>query len=316
MMGQGSPLAERLFGSWAREFNLGPMWFIWYLLVFATVAPAVGWAAGRLAARVAPERLAGAGRVALRLALVPLALALVSLPGRMESASYAGWALGGATGIFQGVPDVFFRWQADWPFYFAYFLTGWWLYHARAGMAEVGKTWVPTLLMGFITYLAAVKFSETYSSQNGRPDYALLRVAGHGLFALSCAFLSWGFLGLFQRFLDRPTKLGRYLADTSFWMYLLHQELLIQGILPWLRPYNLSWWLQTTLAVALVTVIACVTFELFIRRTPLTHLFGPPPRRKPKQPAVPAEAVAAGGAGGGPPMSPRRAGAARLAACL
>jgi hypothetical protein len=72
------------------------------------------------------------------------------------------------------------------------------------------------------------------------------------------------------------------LADTAFWVYLLHQELLIQGILPRLQPLHLPWWLQLLAALALVVAIAAVTFEIFVRRTLLTYLFGPAPAKKPK----------------------------------
>lgn len=284
--GMASPLADRLFGDMARSFNLGPMWFIWYLLVFATAALPVSWAAGKLRLGDS-EKFRNMVPWALRFGLVALVLAVISLPARMQTGGYGGWTLGGAMGIFQAIPDVFLRYQADWPFYFSYFLVGWWLFTARTALGEIGRTWLPALVIGFGAYVAAVKFSEAYSRDTGAANYALLRVAGHGLFTLSGAFLSFGFLGFFQRFFDRPTKLGRYLADTAFWFYLLHQELLIQVILPRLRPYGLPWWAQCSLAVLIVALVAAVTFELFIRRTPLTHLFGPPPKKKPAAVAVP-----------------------------
>ncbi|MBL9174621.1 MAG: acyltransferase family protein [Verrucomicrobiales bacterium] len=280
--GQSSPMAERLFGSWARQFNLGPMWFIWYLLVFATAAPLLAWGWRWIAHRIAPQSRGPAPGSVWRLLLVPVLLALVTLPARMATTSYGGWSLGGAMGIFQPIPDVLFRFQADWPFYFAYFLTGWWLFSAREQMSRLAHLWIPFLTVGFATYFAAVRFSETFSSMTGLPTYPWLRITGHGLFAVSGAFLSFGFLGFFQRFFDRPTRTGRYLADTAFWLYLVHQELLIQVILPRLRPYSLPWWIQSTVAILLVGVVGCLTFELLVRRTPLTHLFGPPPpgRRK------------------------------------
>ena len=238
-------------------------------------------AADWLIARRAIEPVDRAGRWALRAALAPAILALLSLPGRTQTANLSGWALGSATAAFDTFPDVVFRYQADWPFYFPYFFAGWWLFRVRSEMGAVARTWLPNLGMGLLAYFAAVKVSETYAPQTTLPSYDVIRLAGHALFAVSAAYTSFGLIGFFQRYVDRPARVARYLADTAFWIYLLHQELLVRVILPRLRPYELPWWLQTFIALVSVTLIAAVTFELLIRRTPLTDLFGPPRPRHP-----------------------------------
>jgi len=77
--GRSSPMAEALFGRYANEMDLNFLWFLWYLLVFLTLAPAVWWGLSRgvkLAGDGATTRLARWGAAGLRwggLALVPSA---------------------------------------------------------------------------------------------------------------------------------------------------------------------------------------------------------------------------------------------------
>jgi Acyltransferase family len=263
-LGAPSPIADRLFGRLAPQFMLGPMWFLWYLVVFATVGPAVAGIVDRLRP----------GRWPWRAGVAPALLVLLSLPGRMQSADLAGWTLGtqAALGTF---PDALLGYQTDWPFYFTYFLAGWWLFRVRSELSAVARGWLAMLATGVLTYGAGVVVAETYAAHAAGPTDGVLRLAGHALFAASTAFTSFGLVGVFQRFGDRPVPVTRYLADVAFWVYLVNQPLLVRAVLPGLRPHDLPWWLQTFVALVMVTSIAALTFELFVRRTPLTALFGP-----------------------------------------
>ncbi len=50
-------------------------------------------------------------------------------------------------------------------------------------------------------------------------------------------------------------------------------------VLPWVRPWGLPLLPQALITVAITTPLALAAFELLIRPTPLTALFGPPPRK-------------------------------------
>jgi hypothetical protein len=143
-------LNHRLFGETGRLFRLGQLWFLWYLLVFVTVAPAVSglasWATVRI--RAATERLGGA---LVRYGLAPLVLGLVCLPCSMLFPNPMGWDLPLASGINGEFPDFFFQYQPDWPLYFAYFMAGWWLYRERGNLPEMGRTWGLMLALGIET---------------------------------------------------------------------------------------------------------------------------------------------------------------------
>ena len=192
-----------------------------------------------------------------------------------------GWKLSGAAGIFATFPDALFQYQPDMPFYFAYFLAGWWLYRLRDALPDVDRVWLPTVILGTIAHVAAAYLSETGARQVSAAQLDSIRLSGFTLYAMGSAFTSFGFLGFFQRYVNRPTRVGRYLADTAFWIYLAHQELLMGPVGSLVRPLQLPSWGRTLLSAALTTVIALILFEIFVRRTPLAYLFGPPgPRPK------------------------------------
>ena len=281
--GGGSPIADRLFGSLARQLGMGPMWFLWFLIVFATVGPVVSWLVAWTIRNPLRERLDGVVRFALKWSLAPLCLAVICIPALWLAGTSPGRPPDGMTAIAGTFPDVLMRYHPDWPYFFAYFMSGWLLFRYRESLDELARFWLPCLVIG----LAAHVLSRSYQTGGGpfapmMDIPATARLSGYLVFAISATFTSFAFVGFFQKYLNRPGRISRYLADMAFWFYLLHQELLVRVVLPRLRPYDLSWWLQTTLALAIVMGVGAITFEIFIRRTPLTNLFGPPAPRKPR----------------------------------
>ena len=78
---------------------------------------------------------------------------------------------------------------------------------------------------------------------------------------------------------DRPTRLGRYFADTALWIYLVHLPL-IPYVMWWIEPWCTAWWASSLAGMVIVTSATLVLFELCVRPTPLVYVFGPPsPRR-------------------------------------
>ena len=281
-MGQSSPIAQKLFGGFSRNLGLQHLWFLCYLLVFATVAPVVTQAITLLARGPRGDALNRAADRMLRCGFAPLALALTSIIGLVLSGTSAGNPPGGMRTIMGSFPDVFFRYDPDWPYFFIYFLGGWWMYQFREGLPAVGRLWFPVFLIGFGAYVASAALTrpDAFAFMPAPQRISEATLARYALFSVAVAFTVFGFIGCFQRYLNRPTWTGRYLADTAFWIYLVHQDLLNMVVLRWVRPWGMPQLIQAVVAVAITTAIALVTFELVIRPTPLTNLFGPPRRKK------------------------------------
>lgn len=276
---RNEPLNQWLFGEYGRSFTLSHLWFLWYLLIFLTITPVLAAGFDRAFGSAPAKLLDRLGRPALAFNLAPLALGLVSLPALMITPGFMGWSLGFATGIFRGFPDFLYQYQPDFPYYFTFFLAGWWLHREREALDAAARWWLPSTVVGLVAYLSARHLSQTFAMQTARPEYPLLRLAGYGLYAISTAYMSSGFIGLFQRYMDHPSRAGRYLADTAFWVYVVHQ-VLIQPLVPWIAPLGLPWWFRGTLLAGLATLGALILYEFLVKPTFLARIFGPPSARR------------------------------------
>jgi peptidoglycan/LPS O-acetylase OafA/YrhL len=84
---------------------------------------------------------------------------------------------------------------------------------------------------------------------------------------------------MFLRYLDRPSRTWRYLADTALWVYLIHQPLVIIA-LALFRPLHLTWWAQTAAVSTVSVAAALLLYEAIVRPTPLVQWFGPASLRR------------------------------------
>ena len=78
--------------------------------------------------------------------------------------------------------------------------------------------------------------------------------------------LVWLTIGLFRHFCQRPNRWVRYVADSSYWMYLTHLPIVL-----WLQVATAEieiYWLIKLPLVSLATVGIClITYDLFVRPT-------------------------------------------------
>ena len=195
-MGQSSPIAQKLFGGFSRNLGLQHLWFLCYLLVFATVAPVVTQAIGLLARGPRGDALNRAADWMLRCGLAPLALALTSIIGLVLSGTSAGHPPGGMRTIMGSFPDVFFRYDPDWPYFFIYFLGGWWMYHLREGLPAVGRLWFPVFLIGFGAYVASAALTrpDVFAFMPAPQRISEATLARYALFSVAVAFTVFGSL--------------------------------------------------------------------------------------------------------------------------
>jgi peptidoglycan/LPS O-acetylase OafA/YrhL len=98
--------------------------------------------------------------------------------------------------------------------------------------------------------------------------------AKRALFAATYAFASWCWMfaatGFALRFLSAPSTVRRYLADASYWIYLVHYPIVV--ILQ-IALAEVHWhWLPKLAAILLVTLgIAAATYHFLVRFTIIGH---------------------------------------------
>lgn len=156
----------------------------------------------------------------------------------------------------------------QWPVllvYGGFFSFGWLLHRQAPLMGDFGRV-SPGKLVVCLLAVAAVMALSGYEIQRGHPDYTLLKLA----FQFSYAVMMWQLvaltIGLFNRLVQKPNAVVRYLADASYWLYLVHLPVVI-----WLQialaemPWH--WTVKLPLIVAITLAVSLLLYDLLVRPT-------------------------------------------------
>ena len=149
--------------------------------------------------------------------------------------------------------------------YGGFFTFGWLLHRQPELMGSFARLSFGRFALGIIGIGGSLILSA-YQTNLGHPQIGLIR----GGFVLSYAFMMWSLvgliIGLFKRFLDKPSKVVRYVADSSYWLYLVHLPIVVLLQIAF-AELPLHWSLKL-IAISLLTVgISLVLYDLFVRST-------------------------------------------------
>lgn len=238
-------------GDWIRWGKAYHLWFLASLLLYTALAV---WLI-RLLRRFMPiilERLRPAARQLFasrwRGILLALILALAFVPAYTFDAGDA------TTLSMQAV-------------LFGFFVVGWLFYLHRDLLPSLRRNaWQPILAAVAVLPVAVWSSRPRLFAPE---DIQLLEGLVAGLSnSLIASLMTFGLLGLFHgRFDQRPSRLGQYLSDASYWIFLIHLPILIAVAgalsvtpLPALAKYLL------TVAIAVPLIFA--SYHLLVRSTP------------------------------------------------
>lgn len=209
----------------ANVFNLTPrhLWFISYLLIISLLAIGI-WLAIQRAPRWGSAINRGFGLLMRSWWAVPL-LASISAAILLTK---TGWVAGGTeSNSLIPTPTLFA--------YFGFFFGFGWLLSGQANLIEELKrgAWLRLGLGALIAVPAFLLFYNNgdFTGNTGIPgtlaDIEALRV--YGLFAVGvvCWLTLFGIWGVLARYVVKESRALRYLADASFWIYLVHIPFLV-----------------------------------------------------------------------------------------
>ncbi len=236
-----------LAGEWLRWSKAYHLWFLVSLLIFSAIALGLRGLVRRLA--LGTRVLAGT-RSLLKDAWRPLPVAVVigftTVPAYVVNA-------GEATTVFLQLSLLVF------------FVLGWLMYPARdllPGLAGQART---CLLLAIAVLPVTVWATRQRLIAADETQWAIGLVAGIGNSLLG-ALMTFGLLGLFLGYGNRPMRIGRYLSDASYWCYLIHLPLVVAvgGALT-----VTSWPAMTKFAVTVAIVLPVVlgTYHYGVRLT-------------------------------------------------
>ncbi|MGK2931770.1 MAG: acyltransferase family protein [Solirubrobacterales bacterium] len=243
------------------------LWFLSYVLAF-NVAAVVLW----LVLRKGPwftSRIDRAFRwfVASPL-LIPILAVLCAIPL---------W-LGGHAEAPGRVASSLVPLPAAAAYYGIFFLFGWMLFRSRDLLPSVeSNPWLKLAVAVPAALLAYALFSREVLVPEQMPVKLTILVVS-GIAVWSTIFAVWGF---FAKFLSEARPWVRYLADASYWIYLIHIPILVavqlgladSGVPPLLRLV-----IATTVSIS----VSFVTYSLVVRYTAIGRLLHGPRTRESK----------------------------------
>lgn len=259
-----------------RNFPLTHLWFL-YLLS--------GGYAAMLGLRALFSALDRRGRLQRGLDAVVRVLGgswaplLASLPAALVLASVPGWWhwFGIPTPDMSLVPNA-----AAVVAYGMAFLGGWALHRHPPLLAALPKRWPLNLGLGvFATLLCLSQVGLVPPATPAAGGWPTLGYA----WAYAIAGWAWSLAlaGLALRFLGTHSPVRRYLADASYWVYLIHVPVVMAAQVLATRVDG-PWWLEYPIALAACLAVLLLSYQVFVRHTWLGALLNG--RRHPRRAAV------------------------------
>jgi len=170
---------------------------------------------------------------------------------------------------------------------------GWLLHRQRDLMALLERRWHLNLALtaGFV--LACLALAGPLPNYAPQPA-GLIKAAGAAAYAAAVWTSTFAVVGMAYRFLSGHSPVRRYLADASYWIYLVHLPLVMAlqvavSQLDW--PAGLK--LAVILGVAMPVML--LSYEFMVRYTVIGAVLNGPRRRGPHDHARPALSAAANG---------------------
>ncbi len=146
--------------------------------------------------------------------------------------------------------------------YGGFFLFGWILDRQRARIEQCARLSAARWTLAGIAIVATFLLSAI--EQDPSHPY---RMAGHVGYVVSYALMMWSLvflsIGVFRKYCAQPRPWLRYVADSSYWMYLIHLPLVVWlqvavAELPLHWSFKLAFISAATVAVSLLTYALCV----------------------------------------------------------
>ena len=247
--------AQQHQASGAQGFQLGHLWFLYYLIMFYIVA---------LAARAATSsKIKAEMDNGLRFLMRSgLAVPILGLPiAGFYVLLWRDWP----SWIGLPTPKSVVPHLPTFLTFVVFFGIGWLLRRQSDLMLQLRERWVPyslgAIAFAVAAYLVAGPVPQWSPYLSGG---RLHMYAATYMLAVWCAIFA--LLGLAQRFLSNPSLRRRYVADASYWIYLAHLTVIV-FFLELLHPIDWHWSIKYVLTLAFSIPILLLSYHLFVRNT-------------------------------------------------
>jgi len=265
-------------GGSAFGFEPSFLWFLWYLLLIDGAAVSIYL--------LAPRFLRKAGDRFRALIARPLGgIALLAIPTALALWPAPNWVSAPANTFVPELPVLAYN--------ALFFGLGATLYvHRDLVVAANRNAWAWVACAVASTGLAGALFSLHNSTYASRP-------AVHGAALLIYAIATWtsliALVGLADRYLNRPRPALRYMADSSYWIYLSHLPAMVV-VVALVGATTLGTAPQFILVTAGSLAFSLLTYPLFVRYTVIGRILNGPRARSRRRPKPTLRTLPASGA--------------------
>ena len=241
------------------QFPLTHLWFLYVLLEFyaalLVLRIGVAWLDrdGRIRARL--DRVVG---LVMRSRFAPVILALPIGIALCLDPTWIGW-FGVRT------PDASLVTNAQaWIGFGTAFGFGW-LLHRQVDLIRIlERRWLLNLLSAIV--LIAVSFLMAGASTL-RPlpaNYETLRLVGAACYAVAIWTTTFAAIGLALRFLSGFSPARRYLADASYWLYLIHLPIVI-ALQVAVSQFDWPWLVKFAVIMLVALPVMLASYQYLVR---------------------------------------------------
>lgn len=241
------------------DFPLTHLWFLWVLAWFYPLLLGLRWLGSRLDPR---GRLLHLLDRLVKLLLWPGAVLLLALPLAFALHAQPQWF------AWFGIPTPDRSLYPNLPALLGYgmaFTLGW-LLHRQLQQLELLRRWGwlhlllgSAVLLGCLLWLGATPVLIPAARSTATLLYALA-------YAFAGFSISLGLIGVALRWLHRPSASLRYLADASYWIYIVHLPLVMAAQVLMSR-LHWPWWLEYPLALVACLAVSLGSYALCVRHT-------------------------------------------------
>ena len=240
---------------------LAHLWFLYLLLLLYAATLILRGLVALFDAQGA--RRAAVGRVLASLVASRFAPILLALPVAAILVSSKWWL------VWMGVPAPAVGLVPNSPSLLVYgvaFLLGWMMHREQETLRRMAADWLLYLSVAIAATIAAISFAGEVLHFGVQPLGDFERTAF--AVAYSLAMWCWCFasIGAAVRFLDSPSPRWRYLADASYWTYLIHLPIvwLLQA---WILRWPVHWTVKFPLTLVVTAVLLLASYHYLVRST-------------------------------------------------
>jgi glucan biosynthesis protein C len=149
--------------------------------------------------------------------------------------------------------------------YGGFFVLGWMLSRQRELISPFARLTMQRWILAGLGVAGILLLGEIERDPS-HPHF----VAAHVAYASSYALTMWSLvfltIGVFKKLCPRPNTIVRYVADSSYWMYLIHLPVVV-----WLQvavaELPLHWSFKLAFISTITIAVSLLTYDLFVRST-------------------------------------------------